>query len=85
MNSIAQQAVPKGSGHKLFFRAHASIASSLVVSSAELPSGWRIQPPGGSITHALYVVLSHGKQGRGGFAFQRKLLQLEALRGNFEM
>jgi hypothetical protein len=42
MNSMAQQAVPKGSGQRLFFRAHASIVSSLVVNSAELPSGWRI-------------------------------------------
>jgi hypothetical protein len=39
MYSIAQQAVPKGSGHSEFFRAHATRLSSRVVKKSAEPEG----------------------------------------------
>ena len=45
MNSMAQQAVPNGNGHRLFLRAASSTASSLVVTNTWLPSGWRAAAP----------------------------------------
>jgi hypothetical protein len=65
MNSMAQQAVPKGSGHRLFLRAHASIASIRVVSSAELPSGCRIAPPYGDSAMAFASRIIRGPEDHG--------------------